>query len=219
MTATAKNDVTGVRRKYNYGPSGMLETSDEACTRMSANFQRKFERSVPSLKSHDLMTRYHPEAVILIDCRTQAEQNVSMIWGAIPLHATTIEKLGSDKPIVTYCTMGFRSGLEAERLRDVLGADREIFNLDGILAYTHALKQRPDAPPLMDPSTRKVTKEVHTFSRQWDCAADGYRSKQFSVVIFMLRMGHIVGHTVVRKVQHAGHQLRCGRRKSSKFAS
>ena len=177
---------------------------------MSSNFQRKFERSVPSLTSHDLITRYHPEAVLLIDCRTKAEQNVSMIRGAIPIHTMTIEMLGNDKPIVTYCTIGFRSGLEAERLRDVLGADREIFNLDGILAYTHALEQRPDAPPLVDPSTTKVTKDVHTFSRHWDCAADGYTSKQFSVVSFTLRMGHTVGHTVVRKIQHVCHQLSCG---------
>jgi rhodanese-related sulfurtransferase len=179
---------------------------------MSANFQHKFEGSVPSLKSHDLITQYHPEAVILIDCRTKAEQNVSMIRGAIPIHdSMNLLKLGNDnKPIVTYCTLGFRSGLEAERLRDVLGADRVIFNLDGILAYTHALEKRPDdAPPLVDPSTSKVTKEVHTFSHHWDCAAEGYASKQFSAVAITLRLGQVVARTVVRKIQHAGHHLSC----------
>jgi len=37
--------------------------------------------------------------------------------------------------VVTYCTIGYRSGLEAQRLRDQYNLN--VRNLDGIVSYTH----------------------------------------------------------------------------------
>lgn len=189
------------------------ETAQEACTRMSSSYQRQFEASVPPLKSVDLLDRYKPDDIVLIDCRTQSERAVSIIQGAIPLDGMDVTSLSKDddkkdKTIVTYCSVGYRSGLEAERLKDVLGKDRDVFNLDGILAYTHAIANKPDgAPPLINPTTQEATKEVHSFSKQWDCADESYQTKQFSTAQALFQMGKVASHTAVRKTQHAAHRM------------
>ena len=186
---------------------GKLEIAEEVCKRMISGYQHQFEGSVPSLKAEDLLAQYSPNDVLLVDCRTKLEQAVSMIQGAVPLDELDVKNLPKDKTIVTYCSVGYRSGLEAERLKDVLKVERLIFNLDGILAYTHALEKRPDAPPLIDPSTKEQTRKVHSFAKQWDCAADVYETTQFSAVATMLHMGQVAGLTIVRKTQHVIHKL------------
>ena len=42
----------------------------------------------------------------------------------------------TDEIIVTYCTIGYRSGLEARRLKTKYNLN--VMNLDGIVSYTHA---------------------------------------------------------------------------------
>mmetsp|Transcript_28583 Transcript_28583/g.47307 ORF Transcript_28583/g.47307 Transcript_28583/m.47307 type:complete len:230 (-) Transcript_28583:151-840(-) len=212
--ASASNEQSEAQNKTRHGLFHKPETSEEACTRMSASYQHQFEGSVPPLKSAEFLDSYKAEDVILVDCRTRSERAVSIIQGAVPLEGLDIEGLSKDddkknKMIVTYCSIGYRSGLEAEHLKDVLTKDRELFNLDGILAYTHALTKRPDAPPLIDPVTGEATKKVHSFSKQWDCAEDSYATTRFSIAEALLRMGQVAGHTAVRKTQHVAHKLTC----------
>jgi rhodanese-related sulfurtransferase len=106
---------------------------------------------------------------VLVDVRTHEEQDVSMIPHAIHLQEFEAlldqiilrsndnnnhmrvkgdghhdEYLMDDIPpifinVITYCTIGYRSGLQARYLRHKynLHSDK-IYNLDGIVSYTHA---------------------------------------------------------------------------------
>lgn len=143
---------------------------------------------------------------ILVDVRSKAEQDVSMIPTAVTLSAfekkmkispqsnTTI----TDEIVVTYCTIGFRSGLEARRLRDKYNLN--VMNLDGIVSYTHACSviQDPGAKDtstssleenvyLIDPKTKKATKRVHVFGPVWNVASNAVEATYFSTFSMALR--------------------------------
>jgi rhodanese-related sulfurtransferase len=214
-TAKGANVIAEAPKKRRHGLFHKPETAEEACTRMSSSYQHQFQGSVPPLKSSEFLAKYAPADIILIDCRTRPERAISMIQGAIALEGLDIASLSTDedkknKTIMTYCSVGYRSGLEAEHLKDMLGKDRELYNLDGILAYTHALAAyEQDGPPLVNPDTQEATNKVHSFSKQWDVADDAYETTQFSTAESLYRMGQVASHTAVRKTQHVAHKLTC----------
>jgi Rhodanese-related sulfurtransferase len=127
------------------------------CEEMYKKYHSKFS-SIETLTSADFLQDYYCYtsscddhlhgktnlAVTLVDVRTRAEQKVSMIPGAITLHEFESQlkqhpnKWQDDgQLVVTYCTIGYRSGLEAQRLRQVYNIGN-IRHLDGIVPYTHA---------------------------------------------------------------------------------
>jgi rhodanese-related sulfurtransferase len=123
--------------------------------------------------------------------------------------------------IVTYCTVGYRSGREARRIQDAHPHYRgRIYNLDGILAYTYVR----DAPPLVVTTTATTTattiptsttstssvpaRKIHTYGPAWGDLANpddgGYEAVWFEP------SGPLVGHlirtafvSVGRAIQHA----------------
>lgn len=103
--------------------------------------------------------------VVLVDVRNPPEQAVSMIPGSI-----TSTELESDpsayagRTLVTYCTIGHRSGLYAQKLQ---AAGFRVFNLKGaILAWTHAQRELVDA----EGSTRRV----HVAGARWSLESSDY---------------------------------------------
>lgn len=105
---------------------------------------------------------------VLVDARTEKEQAVSMIPGAITReHYEAHRSEYQGRPVITYCTIGYRSGEYAEELSEE-GVDA--WNLAGsILAWTHAGKA------LVTPDG-KTTKRVHVYGRKWDLVAEGYET-------------------------------------------
>jgi len=106
--------------------------------------------------------------VVLVDVRTPEEQAVSMIPGAItePQFEQHEDAYQGDV-VVTYCTIGARSGEYAKKLR-AQGWDAR--NMAGsILAWTHA------GGPLVGPDG-KPTQRVDVYGKKWDLAAKGYES-------------------------------------------
>ncbi|MBX3177703.1 MAG: rhodanese-like domain-containing protein [Candidatus Hydrogenedentes bacterium] len=106
--------------------------------------------------------------VVIVDVRTREEQRVSALPGAIArAEFEANRERYRDFTVVTYCTIGARSGAYAERLR---GEGCEVFNLKGsVLAWTHA------GMMLVDGEGRE-TRTVHTYGPQWDLVAEGYES-------------------------------------------
>eukprot|EP00979_Chaetoceros_neogracilis_P014685 scaffold4826_cov274-Chaetoceros_neogracile.AAC.14 len=112
---------------------------------------------------------------ILVDARSRAEQMVSMIPNAITLiqfeanlnsstsadAGTSLEYPSASEVVVIYCTIGYRSGLEAQRLR-----------------HKYAL---------VDPNTQQPTTKVHVFGSMWDVASDGFQTVWFSKFDMVLR--------------------------------
>lgn len=169
--------------------------------------------------------------LLLIDVRSKEERAVSMIQGAVSMDDLETTKwinrnvhnfngvADSIYPaiptIVCYCTIGYRSGREAQRLVDDLtatfgdvqiGTSVEILNLDGILSYSFLT----DAPPLMCTSMDAgsdyvMTRRVHSYGKEWSHAAD----PDFDVVYFDTKSPKLVKHllqtgftSALRSVQH-----------------
>ena len=103
--------------------------------------------------------------VVLVDVRNPPEQAVSMIPGSI-----TSTELESDpsayagRTLVTYCTIGHRSGLYARKLQ---AAGFRVFNLKGaILAWTHAQRELVDS--------KGPTRRVHVAGQRWSLESSDY---------------------------------------------
>lgn len=193
----------------------------EKCLEMSKFYHAKFQ-DIPSLSSQTYLEQKDTSKYVLVDVRSSSEQQVSMIPNAIKLHdleskiKNNLVIIDESTTVVTYCTIGYRSGLEARRLRDEYDLHGRILNLDGIVCYTHACsnntrdtfnknfqddedhdntlsKAAPAATTssepmfLMEPKTRTSTKKVHVFGNDWDCAAESFESTYFSKPIMTLK--------------------------------
>ncbi len=134
---------------------------------MYAEYREDFP-DVKEISPQGVADRQKSGGVVLVDVRTPEEQAVSMLPGAITAEAfAAAEDTYRDKTVVTYCTIGARSGIYADELRQK-GFD--VCNLKGsLLAWTHAGLLLKDADG-------HDTKRVHVYGKTWDLAADGYEA-------------------------------------------
>jgi len=100
---------------------------------------------------------------VLLDVRTKAEWDVSHIPGARRVDPDApIEKANSgiskDTPIVTYCAVGYRSGVVATKLREA--GFTNVQNLEGSI-FQWANEHRPLV------RDHKPVKTVHPYSSLW----------------------------------------------------
>jgi sodium/bile acid cotransporter 7 len=108
--------------------------------------------------------------VIFIDVRTPEEQSVSMLPGAVTEEAVSKNpSLLQGKTAVAYCTIGYRSGLYAEKMAK---QGIRVLNLSGgILAWVFSGgKVYHDG---------RETKRVHVYGEKWDYLPDGYEPVMF----------------------------------------
>ena len=105
--------------------------------------------------------------VVLVDVREPAEQEVSMIPGAIPARQFEQEdKWREAKQIVVYCTIGYRSGLYAEKLGEQ--GYRAVNLKGGILAWVHAGQ--------MIVNRNGMTTRMHVYHRKWNLLPREYEA-------------------------------------------
>lgn len=136
--------------------------------------QAKAFASAPELTVAELQAAQAAgEHVVLCDVRTEEEMAVSVLPGALAradVEAQASLLSSSGALVVTYCTLGVRSGVACSSL---LGLGLRVVNLrGGILAYTHA------QGILVEPSGA-VTKRVHTYSQAW-----ALQHPSFEAVVF-----------------------------------
>lgn len=85
--------------------------------------------------------------IVVVDVRSPPERSVSAIPTSISLctfHQEVAPNLPPNADVVTYCTIGLRSGMEARRIQDRYGLTGRVYNLDGIVSYTHTSSQNDD---------------------------------------------------------------------------
>jgi sodium/bile acid cotransporter 7 len=120
---------------------------------------------VPEVSAAELAGLQASRPILLVDVRNPEERAVSIIPGAIT--AEELEERWNEaltRPVVTYCTIGHRSGIAARKLRE-RGVDA--YNLAGaILAWTHHGGELVDA--------EGPTRRVHVGGPKWALQADGY---------------------------------------------
>ncbi len=140
---------------------------DEVYERYDFGFPKVDEIDAKALRAR-LEKKDH--SLLLVDVRPEEERNVSILPGAIALEEYEARREAdptafADRTVVTYCTVGVRSGFAANKLRKD-GVD--VLNFRGsILAWTH------EDGPLVTP-TGESTRQVHVYGKRWDYAADGY---------------------------------------------
>ena len=106
------------------------------------------------------------DAIVLVDVRTPQERQVSMLPGAIDSERfEQHQDAYLNKTIIVYCTIGYRSGLYTQTLREQ-GFDA--YNLrEGILGWTHINGKLVDAH-------NRPTRQVHVYSSNWRFAVRDY---------------------------------------------
>lgn len=98
---------------------------------------------------------------VLLDVRTRAEFDVSHIEGAQhvePTAAASMIRHPQDRPIVTYCSVGYRSGAFAQKL--IEAGFKNVVNLEGSI-FRWANEGRPVVR-----DGRRV-EQVHPYNRTW----------------------------------------------------
>lgn len=120
---------------------------------------------VAEISVEELLDLQQRGRVTLVDVRDDKERVISMIPGAVSRAAFEDDPAAHrDATVVTYCTLGYRSGLYARQLQQ---EGWRVFNLEGsILAWTHSGRPLADG----DGPTRRV----HVCGPKWSLAADGY---------------------------------------------
>ncbi|MGD9721438.1 MAG: rhodanese-like domain-containing protein [Pirellulales bacterium] len=107
------------------------------------------------------------QALVIVDVRPKEERDVSMIPNAVSEDWFEEHRdQYRDKLVVTYCTIGARSGKYAEALQQE-GFD--VLNLSGsILAWAH------EGRPLI--AKGGPTNRVHVYSADWNLLPAGYEA-------------------------------------------
>ncbi|KAK9836830.1 hypothetical protein WJX74_009081 [Apatococcus lobatus] len=136
-----------------------------------SSFPRVEAVDVKSLRSQLQDTEGKP---CIIDVRTPEEQQVSVIPGSVSRDAFEAHKDEYRKtPLVTYCTVGFRSGKYAQQL---MNEGFDVKNLKGsIVAWT-----QEGFPLVKDTTSNEPTTRVHVFGEQWKLQGEGYEPVWFA---------------------------------------
>jgi rhodanese-related sulfurtransferase len=157
---------------------------------------------------------------LLVDVRSTPERKVSMISGAISLQEFKKDVLpnlidadfdADATDFVFYCTIGYRSGMEIQKLLDeypiLFGTDNteqsetncwnrgqskiQLRNLDGVLNFANVLRSESSEDMsglLIDPSTNQPATKIHVYGPSWKhCLCQKYDPVVFSNIEFALR--------------------------------
>lgn len=146
----------------------MKTTTDAERLKQIEAMYEKAKRRFPDISdvSAEELQRMRADGdVVVVDVRTPEEQEASMIPGAITVEQFEANQQDYEgKTIVSYCTMGGRSGMYTRELQT---RGWRALNLKGaILAWTHAGGELENA--------QGPTRKVHTHGRKFSLAAEGY---------------------------------------------
>ena len=101
---------------------------------------------------------------ILLDTREKEEYEVSHLPGAVwtgydNFQEELLDELDKDKPVVVYCSVGYRSERIGERMKKM--GFTQVYNLyGGIFQWTNEGNEVEDA-------NGETTKKVHGYNKKW----------------------------------------------------
>ena len=138
-----------------------------ACDAEVASHRAKFP-DVAHIEPETLRQMQSDGPVLLVDVRSDAERAISTIPGALPLSKLP-RPLPDDVPLVTFCTVGFRSALEARRLLSTGGeaSGRAVYSMSGVLKWAHTGGVFVDAGG-------NPTRRLHVFGEKWQALAPSH---------------------------------------------
>ena len=134
---------------------------------MYADYAAQFP-GVPDIDVATLLQWQEEKDVLLVDVRSAEEQAVSRIPGAISRSDFEEDKAKySGRPIVAYCTIGYRS---AQYTEELLAQGWDAYNLAGsLLAWAHQGKTfvGPDG---------EATRRAHVYGAKWNLLPHGFEA-------------------------------------------
>ncbi|GAB5363515.1 hypothetical protein AAMO2058_000889700 [Amorphochlora amoebiformis] len=141
-----------------------------------ANWKTFGGNTISSKEANSLVK--NGENVLFVDIRTKEERDVSFIPGSIDEEKfwTMDLKALKNTHIVSYCTIGFRSGLFAQKLKNK-GLEH-VYNSEGIVLWTHDSEVK-----LIHKNKNgkeEPAKKVHVYGASWDLASNKYETVKFS---------------------------------------
>jgi sodium/bile acid cotransporter 7 len=133
---------------------------------MYRGYQKDFP-DVQDIEPAEAMRLLQEGKALFIDVREEREQQVSMLPGAVT-EKQFLKNPGQyrDRTLIGYCTISYRSGKLAERLRS---RGTTLYNLKGgLLAWVHA------GGKVYDRSGE--TKRIHVYGKKWDLGPKDYEA-------------------------------------------
>ncbi len=159
---------------FNFGCQALrtdpLRQSDLAKQKRIATLYQKLAsefEDIAIINASELQQKQDQEKLMIVDVRPDHERNISIIPGAIS--QAEFEKhsdLYKVKPIVVYCTIGYRSGKYAKELYE---QGFQVSNLvGGILSWSHIQGDLVN--------NTGATNQVHVYKQRFKLVADGYQA-------------------------------------------
>lgn len=135
---------------------------------MYRKYKDSFFPNIVDISVEEILKRQDREGILFIDVREPMEQEVSMIAGAITTDEfdRNIDKY-KNYTIITYCTIGYRTGIYARRLLKHKGI-KSYNMIGGLLSWVH--------------SGQKIyletmeTNRVHVYVKKLDLLPKGYEA-------------------------------------------
>lgn len=135
--------------------------------KMYADYKASLFPDLPDVSVSRFLQWKDKDSLVLVDVRSTREQKVSMIPGAITREAFEKDADRFKKfHIVVYCTIGYRSGIYAQKLRR---QGFQAYNLiAGVLGWAHAGQKFS--------SVTGDSLTVHVYGKEWNLLPAGYRA-------------------------------------------
>jgi sodium/bile acid cotransporter 7 len=149
----AQEEVTADRRK-------------ESVYKLYEDYADSFPE-VEDISAREAMVLMKTQRVVFVDVRKPKEQEVSMLPGAVTeaIFKTNLKRY-KDQIVIGYCTISYRSGKLAKKLRKKGCA---MLNLKGgILAWIH------EGGKIYDQNGE--TNRVHVYWKKWNYVPEGYEA-------------------------------------------
>lgn len=154
---------------------GAEDVNKKEVRKLYEQFRDKNYPELAEVEPSDVSDMQSKGGMVLVDVRPEEERSISMIPGAV--RKEDFEKeidAYKDKVVVTYCTIGYRSGLFAKKMC-AQGMDAR--NLKGsILGWTH------EGLPVEDPASGKQAKRVHVNTQKFALAPSDFECVWFGPV-------------------------------------
>ena len=194
---------------------------------------------LPVTNNEEISWNLRGHKVLLVDVRTNAERGVSMIAGAVSFEEFKSDILPSleckrsasyPDMIVTYCTIGYRSGMEASQLitdhptlfvswdgndkgikEEGVDSKTKVANLDGIIPFANGCleyEMNNDKQHLiMNPKNKCAANKIHVYGPSWKkyLSPNYYEAVTFSTIEFAWRGAIVIFRSVLSRISSCVH--------------
>ena len=135
---------------------------------MFDEYKNNYFPKVPSFTVEELMNKMDDRNLVIVDVRSPEERSVSFIPTSITKEEYEKNKgKYGDVNIITYCTIGYRSGLYAKKLRERKINARNLKG--GVLAWAHHRNHFTD-------KEGRTKKKIHIYGKDWALVPEEYEA-------------------------------------------